>query len=343
VMVQLKNIKSLSRIFQNLTGDQPQYTIEDMMGSSEKIRDTTNVAKIAAQSNAHVIIQGESGTGKEVLAQAIHNASPRRGQPFVVVNCAAIPAELLESTLFGHERGAFTGAVGTHIGKFELADGGTLFLDEIADMSLAMQAKILRVIEESKIERVGGKNPIPINVRILAATNRDLNRMIRENLFREDLFYRLNVFRIELPPLRERKEDILELVQRFVAEFSSMFQKQVSQISDRYIDLLMAYDWPGNIRELKNAIQYSIARMEADALLPSHVAGFFTYAPHTPAERYSLKGTERLADLEKQIIVKALRSHHGNKAEAAKALGIGRATLYRKLKSMSHMDTEISN
>ncbi|MEE9610240.1 MAG: sigma 54-interacting transcriptional regulator [Desulfatiglandales bacterium] len=335
VMVQLKNVRNLSRMLQNLTGDKPKYTIENMVGSSEKMREIKNVANIVARSNAPVIIEGESGTGKDVLAQAIHNASYRKGKPFIPINCSAIPSELLESILFGHEKGAFTGATGTHIGKFELANGGTLFFDEIAEMSLGMQVKILRVIEEGITERVGGKKPFPIDVRILAATNKDLYHQVQNRLFRTDLFYRLNVFRILLPPLRERKEDILDLFYTFVADFASRSQRSVPGVSDEYLDLLLKYDWPGNIRELRNSVQYSMARLDSDTLLPSHLKGFFLHPHNHVPDPSNDRGPEKLTDIQKQVILKALESHQGNKAETARVLGISRATLYRKLKAIS--------
>ncbi|MCK4820618.1 sigma 54-interacting transcriptional regulator, partial [bacterium] len=251
-IVQLKNVSELREIFQKLAGDSPRYTIANMVGSSKQMLEIKNLVNIAAKSDGSVIIEGESGTGKEVIAQAIHNASSRKKRPFEVINCAAIPHELLESTLFGHEKGSFTGASSTHIGKFELGDEGTLFFDEISDMSPAMQAKMLRAIEERKIERVGGKRPFDVDVKIIAATNRNLYDLVRKKLFRADLFYRLNVFLISLPPLRDRKGDIFELVHTFLAEFAPFSQKAITKVSDAYFDILLNYDWPGNIRELRN-------------------------------------------------------------------------------------------
>ena len=330
-------------MFQNYTADKPKHTIENMVGSSDRIQEIKSTARIAANSNVPVIIEGESGTGKEVIAEAIHNASSRKERPFIVINCAAIPPELLETTLFGHEKGPFTGANRTHVGKFELADKGTLFLDEIAEIPLGMQAKLLRAIEERKIERVGGRKPFPIDVKILAATNKNLPRLVEANAFREDLFYRINVFRIVLPPLREIKEDIPAFVHHFVAEFSVLFPKNVSRVSDAYFEVLMRYDWPGNIRELKNAIQYSIARTDTDTLQPSHIAGFFRGNNKAPYKALPAQNSEKLVVIERQAILQALESHHGNKAKAARALGIGRATLYRKMKEMFHSKTYASN
>ena len=335
VMVELKNVRNLSRIVQNFTGHRPKYTIENMIGSSDKMREIKSIAKIVAKSNAPVIIEGDSGTGKEVLAQAVHNASYRKDKPFIAINCSAIPIELLESTLFGHEKGAFTGASGMHVGKFELANKGTLFLDEIAEMPLGMQVKILRIIEEGVMERVGGKKTFPIDVRILTATNKDLYHQVQKRLFREDLFYRLNVFRILLPPLKERKEDILDLFYSFVADFAPQYNQLTPRVSDEFLKMILNYNWPGNIRELRNSVQYAMARLDADTLLPVHLDGFFLQ-PGNDMTNDSMGYTkQKLSDIENELILKALQSNKGNKAQTAKALGISRATLYRKLKAVS--------
>ncbi len=340
VIVQLKNLKNLSQIVHYLTGDRPQFTFDSMIGLSPKSLEIKALARLAAQSDTNIIIEGESGTGKEVLAQTIHNASPRAKEPFVVINCSAIPSELMESILFGHEKGAFTGATHTHIGKFELADRGTVFLDEIAEMPLNMQAKLLRVLEEHKVERVGGKKSISINLRVITATNRDLAKEIKENRFREDLFYRLNVFRIKLPPLRERKQEIYELVPIFVQQISSLLNKRVEKISSEYYDLLMNYSWPGNIRELRNAVQYSIATLDGPILLEKHLAGFFNQVSQQIKKQERLwpintPFPSKLSDLEKIAIQNSLLLAKGNKMKAAKLLGIGRATLHRKLKNIN--------
>jgi len=346
VIVQLKNLKSLSQIVHHMTGGHTRFTIDTMIGSSRKSLEIKALARLAAQSDASIIVEGESGTGKEVLAQAIHNASPRAKEPFVVINCSAIPSELMESILFGHEKGAFTGATHTHIGKFEVADRGTVFLDEIAEMPTNMQAKLLRVLEENRIERVGGKKSINLNIRVIAATNKDLEREIKENRFREDLFYRLNVFRIKIPPLRERKQEIYELVPVFVQQISSLLNKRVEKISEGYYDALMSYNWPGNIRELKNAIQYSIATLEDSILLERHLPNIFTHVSQQgkKEEMLWLKNSSfpsKLSDLEKVAIQNSLILAKGNKLKAAKLLGISRATLHRKLRglNMSHNET----
>ena len=334
VMVQLKNVKNLSRILQKFTDLRPKYTLENMIGSSDKMSEVKKVAKIVAKSNAPVIIEGDSGTGKEVLAQAIHNSSYRKGKPFIAINCSAIPIELLESTLFGHEKGAFTGATGIHVGKFELANRGTLFLDEIAEMPTGMQVKILRVIEEGVMERVGGKKPFSIDVRILAATNKNLYSQVQKRLFREDLFYRLNVFRILLPPLKARKEDILDLFYTFVADFAPQYNRLAPRVSDEYLKMILSYNWPGNIRELRNSVQYAMARLDSDTLLPAHLDGFFLQPENNITNDSSEYAEQKLSDIENEVILKALKSNNGNKAQTAKALGISRATLYRKLKAV---------
>jgi PAS domain S-box-containing protein len=339
VIIQLKNFKNLSRIVHHLISEHPTFTFDTMIGSSPNSLEIRRLARLVAQSDAGIIIEGESGTGKEVLAQVIHNASSRGKEPFVVINCSAIPSELIESTLFGHEKGAFTGAIHTHIGKFELADRGTIFLDEIGEMPLNMQAKLLRVLEENRIERVGGKKGIPINVRVITATNRDLIKEIKENRFREDLFYRLNVFRIKLPPLRERKEEIYELVPFFVQQINPLLNKRVTKISDGYYTALNEYDWPGNIRELRNAVQYSIAILDDTILLKKHLAGFFAQTSrqttlNTMAGMPNLSFPTALSDLEKNAIQKTLLMTKGNKLKASKLLGISRATLHRKLRDI---------
>lgn len=340
VIVQLKSIKNLSQIVHRISGDQAKFTFENMIGSSEKSRDIRALAKMAACSDANIIIEGESGTGKEVMAHAIHNASSRAENPLVVLNCAAIPSELLESTLFGHEKGAFTGATTTHIGKFEVADKGTVFLDEIGEMPLQMQVKLLRVIEANSVERVGGKSAIPINIRVIAATNRDLIRDVERNRFRRDLFYRLNVFRFTLPPLRDRKEEIRDFVKFFVRQGMVDFNKTVTAVAEDYIKELSLYNWPGNIRELRNAVQYSLAILDGEVLNRTHLIGFL---PAGVGRQDSLSATPweeshyssmNLSLLERDIIQKSLALAHGNKSKAARNIGIGRATLYRKLKKL---------
>lgn len=335
MLIQLKNIRDLSQLLHDITIDNPRYTLESIVGSSASISEIKNLARTAARTEASVIIEGESGTGKEMIAQAVHNASVRKWKSFVAVNCAAIPLELIESIIFGHKKGAFTGAVRTHIGKFELAHEGTLFLDEVGDMPKTMQAKMLRAIEEGKIERVGSEKAITVDVRIVSASNKNLLELVNRNMFRQDLFFRLNVFRIVIPPLRERKEDIVDLMYLFVDEFIPIFEKRVSKVSEDYIQNLLDYGWPGNGRELRNAVQYSMARLNGRELLPEHLEGFFPdISDRHPSLRRRDTKSLTLSDFEGRMIKEALRLHNGNKTEAAKALGIGRATLYRKLKAL---------
>ena len=335
ILIQLKNFRDLSLTYQKVTEHQPRYTLEGIIGTSTAIKEIKQLIQVAAGTDVTVIIEGESGTGKEVVAQAIHNAGSRRNMPFLAINCAAIPQELIESTIFGHEKGAFTGATRTQIGKFELAEGGTVFLDEIADMSEPMQAKLLRAIEERRIERIGGNDSIPINVRILTATNANLLEQVRQKKFRQDLFFRLNVLRIVIPPLRERKEDIGALIDYFITEFSPILKKRILKVSNDYIDALMLQNLPGNVRELKNAIQYSMIRADTAILTSSHLKGFFPEEP-IQGKMISSKPEKggRLIDLEREVILDTLKIYKGNKIKAAKALGIGRATLYRRLKNI---------
>lgn len=361
-VVHLKNIKKLTQIYHSITNESPIHNLKNIIASSSGIAQIMEVVKVASKTDACVIIEGESGSGKEVFAQCIHNESKRKNKPFVVIDCTAIPQELLESTLFGHEKGSFTGANATRIGKFELADKGTLFLDEIGDMSPAMQAKILRAIETRTIERVGGNKSIKVDVRIISATNRDLHQRINDNLFRADLFYRLNVFRILVPPLRARMDDIPKLVKKFIYEFAPMFNIDIPKISDDYLAALNAYNWPGNIRELKNGVQYSLAKLLDKKILTSReLKGFFPQEEKSPysgyrelhdqnfykVEKKPYLGSQEAIDtntknvyfqnknlkrIEKKAILETLESFKGNKTKTAKSLGISRATLYRKLK-----------
>ncbi len=333
IVLQLRSVQGIARMFQNVSGQQAYYCLSNLIGRNESMIEVRRLVKIAAKTEANVIIEGESGTGKEVVAQSIHNESSRKNGPFIAVNCAAIPHELLESILFGHEKGAFTGANTMRLGKFELAHGGTLFLDEIGEMSPEMQAKVLRAIEERKIERVGGTRSIPVDIRIIAATNRDLYELTRKNLFREDLFYRLKVFRIWVPPLRDRLDDIPELVECFLSEFTSKLNIPKPEISDDYLSTLMSYSWPGNVRELKNAVYYSLAHLSQERVLTSrHLEGFFPRRESDRIFNSSNQEMKLLEVIEKHVIRETLKICGGNKKKAAQQLGISRATLYRKLR-----------
>ncbi|HET9275563.1 MAG TPA: sigma-54 dependent transcriptional regulator, partial [Gemmatimonadales bacterium] len=285
-----------------------------------------------APSGATVLITGESGTGKDLVARALHQNSLRHASPFVAVNCAGIPETLLESELFGHEKGSFTGAIARKFGRFERASGGTLFLDELGDMSLALQSKILRAVQEREIERVGGSEPIPIDVRLIAATHRDLRTMIEEGRFREDLYYRLAVVTIVLPSLAEREEDLLVLTTSFLAEFGERYGKTFTGISDRAVELLRAHPWAGNVRELRNVIERAVVVADSSVLCSHHLPeewrtpGVFPAAPAAPADVHG-----SLSEMEARYIAQVLDHTHGHIGEAARILGVHRNTLARKI------------
>ena len=304
-----------------------RYRFENIIAKSPKMQQVIEVIKVVARSNATVLITGETGTGKEVVARAIHSQSHRHGKPFVAVSCAALPESLLESELFGHEKGSFTGAYAQKKGKFEVANRGTLFLDEIGEMSANIQVHLLRVLEEKEFTRVGGNEPIKVDVRVISATNRDMKQAIASGQFREDLYYRLNVVNIELPPLRERREDIPLLAQHFLKKFAVENQKEIAGFSPEATDFLLRYDWPGNVRELENTIERAVilaqnpvievADLTQQNLMPAH--------PISPA--ISLK------QVEKNHILNVLTETGGNYTEAARILGISRMTLYNKAKA----------
>jgi len=303
----------------------------NIIGKSDKMRSVFEMIRIVAQSGCTVLIRGESGTGKELVAQTIHYSGPRRDRPFVAVNCAAIPEALLESELFGYEKGAFTDATRGKPGKFELASGGTLFLDEIADMSLAMQAKILRVTQERTFERLGGTRQIKVDTRLIAATNKNLEELMIKEAFRQDLYYRLNVVSIYLPALRERKKDIPLLVNHFLRKYERVDNKKIKGVSTGALKLLMDYDWPGNVRELENAIERAIVLEQEDILLPTDIS-LGTREKPLKSRITSSSINISLAEAEKRLIQKALKTTHWNQTEAAKLLGIHRNTLRRKIK-----------
>lgn len=338
-----------------------------LIGVSAEMRQVIRLGQRAAQSNIPILIEGESGVGKEVIARAIQGSSERAGRAFVTVNCGAIPDNLVESILFGHEKGSFTGATDKHLGKFQEADGGTLFLDEIGELRLDMQVKLLRALQQGDIDPIGSKRPVKVDVRIISATNRDLAERTREGLFREDLYYRLNVFPIYVPPLRQRREDIGELARHFIARFAAEENKPIAGLSPEAGDLIQSFDWPGNIRQLENTIfravvlcdgtvldvcdfpQIAMAagielrphhmqvvsqpaagslRPDADiaevAVIPSHAIVALNDAGHV----------RRLDDIECEVIRMAIGHYDGHMSEIARRLGIGRSTLYRKLKEL---------
>jgi two-component system, NtrC family, nitrogen regulation response regulator NtrX len=300
---------------------------EPLIGSSVPIQRLRNLIAVTAPSNGWVLIQGENGTGKELVARALHKNSPRKDARFVAVNCAAIPDELIESELFGHEKGSFTGAFERKLGRFEQADGGTLFLDEVGDMGLKMQAKVLRVLQESVIQRVGGDVPIELNIRVIAATNKDLTRSIEKGEFREDLFYRLNVIPIRVPPLRERTEDIPLLVEHFIQRYSGGRTRRVLPST---MKMLKTYLWPGNVRELKNWVERACILSPNEVLENTEFEGPLSEAGEE-SDGESLRAAR--AAFEKQFIVRVLAENGGNISKTAQKIGLERSHLHKKMKA----------
>lgn len=308
--------------------------LELLRGKNPLMNSLVQTAQRVAKSGSSVLLRGESGTGKELFAQLLHTESTRSQGAFIKVNCAAVPENLLESELFGYEEGAFTGArKGGKIGKFELADGGTLFLDEIGDMEMVMQAKLLRVIQEREIERLGSNKPRKIDVRLVAATNRDLEAMIRDKQFREDLYYRLNVVTLTIPPLRERKDDIESLILTFLQKFNLQFAKNVTEITVETRNVLLKHRWPGNIRELENIIERAFNMLDGSEIQLKHLPRYLRILAG-PESRPFLGGSLEniISGVEKEAIIYALDTTNGNKVQAAKSLGLSRAGLYKKLK-----------
>jgi two-component system response regulator AtoC len=315
-----------------------RYHFENLIGKSRAMQDVFGLIEQVAGSRSTVMIYGKSGTGKELVAKAVHYNSPRSSKAFVAVNCAAIPAELLESELFGHEKGSFTGAIATKVGKFELATGGTLFLDEIGSMRLDLQAKILRALQEREVERVGGTRTIKIDVRVVAATNRDLKKAVDEGAFREDLYYRLNVVPITLPDLTDRQEDVPLLANHFVQKFAQESNPAIREISKEAMAVLMSHTWPGNVRELENVIERAVTLGRGPAILPGDLPSHLTGGAN-PLDRAMAKEAT-LEDLERDYIAMTLRRTKGHQIRAASILGIDRRTLYRKIRRYGLRITE---
>ncbi len=320
-MAERESLREENERLRRQLGD--RYQPANLVGTSKVMRLVYEQIAQVANSTATVLIRGESGTGKELVARAIHFGSSRRNSPFVAVNCAALPENLVESELFGHEKGAFTGAAQQRKGRFELANGGTLFLDEIGDISPAVQVRLLRVLQERSFERVGGDRPITINVRMIAATSRNLEDEIKSGRFREDLYYRLNVFPIHVPPLRERRSDILLLADHFLQKFNQAYGKQVKRIATTAINMMMAYHWPGNVRELENCIERAVLTATDNVihgylLPPTLQTGEATRTTLLPDGGANLKSM--VESFEREIIVDALKKHRGNAAAAARYL-----------------------
>src|SRR5690349_24051187 len=344
-----------------------RLTFDDLIAASPEMKQVFRLGARAAQSDIPVLIEGESGAGKELIARAIQGTSARAGKPFVTVNCGAIPENLIESILFGHEKGSFTGASDKHLGKFQEADGGTLFLDEIGELRLDMQVKLLRALQEGEVDPVGSKRPVKVDVRIMSATNRDLALRVRDGHFREDLYYRLNAFPIVVPALRERREDIAPLSRHFIERFAAEENKQVTGLTQAASSLLERFSWPGNVRQLENTIFRAVVLCESETLdvcdfpqiaaamgleakmqrmpgspdLPRTITGTsFHSSAYKHTSPYALSATDnsghirRLEDIESEMIRMAIGRYDGHMSEVARRLGIGRSTLYRKLKEL---------
>jgi DNA-binding NtrC family response regulator len=352
-------------------------TFDDLIASSAAMAGVIRLGRRGAQSNIPILIEGQSGVGKEIIARAIHGESERRGRSFVAVNCGAIPENLVESILFGHEKGSFTGATSKHIGKFQEADGGTLFLDEVAELPLDMQVKLLRAIQEGEIDPVGSRKSVKINIRLISATNRNMIEMVKAGQFREDLYYRLNVFPVMVPALKERKDDIPALVNHFITRFAAEEGRKVHGIDPKALTMLQAYSWPGNVRQLENTVFRAIVLCEGDILeiqdfpqIASLVEGYEVKIPELPpqpspqapsANALATRSAgavisdgmalgipavtdgghiRKLEEIEADMIRLALHRYRGQMSEVARKLGIGRSTLYRKMRDLGLEDTE---
>ncbi|MGI6767000.1 MAG: sigma-54-dependent Fis family transcriptional regulator [Lentihominibacter sp.] len=337
VVVSFRDIEEAQKLVYTFNNRQIKNTVHDIVGNSKKIMTAKRQSLVIAKGNSTVLITGESGTGKEMFAKAIHYASNRADGPFVTVNCGAIPENLLESELFGYEKGAFTGASDKgKAGKFELADGGTIFLDEIGDMPLHLQVKILHVLQNMRFERVGGNKDIIVDVRVIAATNRDLEKLIEEGKFREDLYYRLSVIPLNIPPLRERKEDIRMLMYHFLKKNNTFMNRRISGFSTEVEDLYMNHDWPGNVRELENAVEYGTNMAFGNIITIEEVPARILRKEEeiTKFSNMDKPLAEQVKYYEREIIIKKLKQHNGVKDVVARELGMSRATLYRKLSEL---------
>ena len=355
--------EEVKRLNKKVTG---ALTFDDLVASSPAMANVLRLGRRGAASNIPMLIEGESGVGKEMIARAIQGESERVGKAFVAVNCGAIPVNLVETTLFGHEKGSFTGATSKHIGKFQEADGGTLFLDEVAELPLDMQVKLLRAIQEGEIDPVGSRRPIKVNIRLISATNKNMIEMVKQGLFREDLYYRLNVFPVMVPPLRDRKEDIPALVNHFITKLSAEEGRKVHGIAPQALEMLKAYAWPGNVRQIENTIFRAIVLCETETLdiadfpqIAAMVEGYEVQVPPAPALPQKQATTTRpvngqvsdgnalgvsivtdgghirtLEEVEADMIKLAMHRYRGQMSEVARKLGIGRSTLYRKMRDL---------
>jgi DNA-binding NtrC family response regulator len=336
LLVAVRNALALTRLTAENAALRRAAGPGEMLGSGPALQRLLDLVRRAAPSEGRVLVTGENGTGKELVARALHDGSRRRDRPFVKLNCAAVPAELIESELFGHEKGAFTGAVAARKGRFELADGGTLFLDEVGDMPAAMQAKVLRVLQEGELERVGGAQTLKVDVRVVAATNKDLAAEVAAGRFREDLYYRLAVVLIHAPPLRGRREDVPALADRFLAEACERNGRRPMRLSREAHLALQGHAWPGNVRELRNAVERLAILCDGPQLGPDDVAAALPGArrPRTDRAREGAGFHELVEDAEREIIVAVLAAHQDNVSDTARALGLERSHLYKKMRAL---------
>ena len=328
IVLVLREFKLVKNLVNRIVGLRAHFTFSDLIGEDPVFLQAINLAQVASRSDSNVLLLGESGTGKELFAQAIHNSSKRRDRPFIAINCAALPRSLIESELFGYAEGAFTGAKkGGNTGKFELADGGTLFLDEIGEMPSELQAILLRVLQEGIITRIGGKEVIPIDVRIIAATNKNLIKEIQKNTFRQDLYYRLNVLAVNSPPLRTRKTDISLLANSFLTKYNKRLNKDVQYISKEVLNSMELYNWPGNVRELQNVLERALNVCTGDTIVPSNLPELFSDSKPQAPHKSSFVSTK---EFEKDLIIRLLIECNSNRTQVAETMGISRTSLYRK-------------
>jgi len=329
--LELYHLRAENIVLKERLGD--RFNFSKIIGRSPKMKEVFDTLSLVAPTDATVLILGESGTGKELVANSIHHNSPRASQPFIKVSCAALPETLLEGELFGHEKGAFTGAIARREGRFQLAHRGTIFLDEVGEMSVTTQTKLLRVLQEKEFEPLGSTRTIKTDVRVIAASNKDLEREVKEGRFREDLFYRLNVVPVSLPPLRERKEDIPALAAYFFALYRDKNHKELRDISGKAMDLLTRYDWPGNIRELENSIERAVILARGEIIAPADLPPIIqALSKDRELQGLNLPSGISLQEVEKVLILKTLEDTGGNRSRAAEILGINRRTLQNKLK-----------
>lgn len=311
-----------------------QYKLGEIISKNHRMQEIFGIIHQVAKTNVTVLIEGESGTGKELVARAIHNLSARKDKPFIAVNCGALPENLLESELFGYKKGAFTDATKDKPGRFALAEGGTIFLDEIGELTKPLQVKLLRVLQEKTYEPLGATESVKADVRVIAATNKDLDTEVKEKRFREDLYYRINIVRIKLPPLRERKEDIPLIARYFIERFNKLYKREIKELSREALRILLQYDWPGNIRELENAIEYAFVICDCPTIKPEHLPEWLHHSNRelTNSESEILNLPMTLEEIEKNAIIAALKRNNFKKLKTAKELGIDKTTLRRKIK-----------